>query len=61
VTDPDGEQFWPGQSQALFDRLACDKEIVRFTADEGADWHCEVAGQAVRDERVFNWLETVLS
>jgi hypothetical protein len=61
VTEPDDEQFWPGESQALYERLECPKELVRFTSEEGANWHCEVAGQAVRDERVFNWLEDVFA
>ncbi len=60
VTDPDGEQFWPGQSLELHDKLTCDAELVRFTSDEGASWHCEVAAQSLRDERVFDWLEGVL-
>ncbi len=61
VTDPDNEQFWPGQSQALYDELTCArKDIVRFTTAEGADWHCEPAAQSLRDERVFDWLEEVL-
>jgi hypothetical protein len=57
VTDPDNEQFWPGQSQALHDGLAGEKAIVRFTEDEGADSHCEPAGNAVRGERIFDWLD----
>jgi hypothetical protein len=61
VTDPDGEQFWPGQSRRLYDQLTCERELVRFDAAEGADWHCEVAAQALRDERVFDWLETQLA
>lgn len=61
VTDPEGEHFWPGQSQVLYDRLTCEKEIVTFTADEGANWHCEPAAQSLRDERVFDWLESVLT
>jgi hypothetical protein len=60
VTDPDNEQFWPGQSQALYDKLTCEKALVRFTTAEGADWHCEVAAQSLRDERVFDWLESIL-
>jgi hypothetical protein len=60
VVDPDHEQFWPGQSRALYDKLTCEKELLRFTEAEGADWHCEVAAQSLRDERVFDWLEDVL-
>lgn len=57
VTDPEGEQFWPGQSRQLYDQLTCEREILAFRAAEGADWHCEVAAQSLRDERVFDWLE----
>ncbi|MGH9278871.1 MAG: alpha/beta hydrolase family protein [Acidimicrobiales bacterium] len=60
VTDPDDEQFWPGQSQAMFDTLTCEKELVRFRADEGANWHCEPVAQALRDERIFDWLEGMI-
>jgi hypothetical protein len=60
IADPDHEQFWPGQSQKLFDGLTCPKQLVRFTGQEGADWHCEPAAQALRDERVFDWLEETL-
>ena len=56
ITEPEDEQFWPGQSQALYDRLPGPRELVRFTAAEGASRHCEPMGLAVRDARVFDWL-----
>jgi hypothetical protein len=31
VADPEDEQFWPGQSQEVFDALKSPKTIVRFT------------------------------
>ena len=37
VTDPDHEQFWPEQSQELYDKLPADKALIRFTEEEGAD------------------------
>lgn len=61
VLDPDHEQFWPGQSQQFFDTLTCEKQLVRFTTEEGGDWHCEPAAQSLRDERVFDFLEDVLA
>lgn len=60
VLDPEHEQFWPGQSQQFFDALQCEKQLVRFTAADGADWHCEPAAQSRRDECVFDFLEDVL-
>jgi hypothetical protein len=47
VLDPDGEEFWPGQSQAMCDELTCEKQLVRSTTGEGADWHCEPAAQSL--------------
>jgi hypothetical protein len=60
VTDPENEQFWPGQAQKLYDRLPGPKEIVRFTAHEGADRHCEPMGPLTRDARIFDWLDGYL-
>jgi hypothetical protein len=56
ITNPENEQFWPGQSQQLYDRLPGEKELVAFTAHEGADRHCEPMGRALRDARIFDWL-----
>lgn len=61
VLDPEGEQFWPGQSQQLYDALTCEKQLHHFTKAEGADWHCEPAAQSLRDEVVFDFLETIFS
>lgn len=57
VTDPDQEQFWPGQSRQLHDRLAGEKDLIPFTEDEGAGGHCEPAATGLRGERVFDWLD----
>jgi hypothetical protein len=61
VTDPDDEQFWPGQSQQLYDRLTGERELVRFTAEEGANRHCEPMAIALRDTRIFDWLDGKLA
>ena len=60
VTDPEGEQFWPGQSRRLYDALPGPKELVKFTAAEGADRHCEPMARALLEQRVFDWLDTII-
>jgi hypothetical protein len=60
ITNPENEQFWPGQSQQLYDRLPGEKELVAFTTHEGADRHCEPMGRALRDARLFDWLARYL-
>ena len=61
ITDPEGEQFWPGQSQQLFDRLNGDKELAAFKEADGAGRHCEPMAPAQRDARVFDWLDGYLT
>ncbi|HEY1688786.1 MAG TPA: hypothetical protein VGF95_07955 [Solirubrobacteraceae bacterium] len=60
ITDPEDEQFFPGQPQELYDRLPGEKKLVSFTAAEGAGRHCEPMGVAVRDARIFDWLQSYL-
>ena len=57
VTSPENEQFWPGQSQELFDKLSGENAIVAFTRAEGADSRCEPAASGLRGERIFDWLD----
>ena len=56
VCDPDNEQFWPGQARELYQALPGPKQIVRFTAEEGSDSHCEPRSPGIRDQRVFDRL-----
>jgi hypothetical protein len=60
VTDPEDEQFWPGQSRDLYDRLPGTKQMVSFTAHEGASRHCEPMARSLRETRIFDWLEGYL-
>ena len=60
VTDPEGEQFWPGQSRQLYDALSGPKNLIRFTATEGADRHCEPMARSLVEQRVFDWLDETL-
>ncbi len=61
ITDPEGEQFWPGQPQQLYGALAGPKTLVKFTAAEGGDLHCEPKNPGLRAQRIFDWLEGTLA
>jgi hypothetical protein len=41
ITNPEDEQFWPGQSRELFELLRCPKEIIDFRP-EGRRQHAWV-------------------
>jgi hypothetical protein len=60
VTDPEGEQFWPGQSRRLYDALPGAKVLVLFTQAEGADLHCEPMARSLLEQRMFDWLDDIL-
>jgi Prolyl oligopeptidase family len=57
ITSPEDEQFWPGQSQHLYQMLSGEKQLVSFTAAEGANRHCEPMGLGIRDARIYDWLD----
>jgi hypothetical protein len=60
IADPEGEQFWPGQSQQLSQHLSGVRELVSFTASEGADRHCEPMARSLFEQRMFDWLDRTL-
>ena len=60
ITDPDDEQFFPGRAQQLYDLVPGKKQLVQFTAHEGANGHCEPMARSLRDTCIFDWLEGYL-
>jgi hypothetical protein len=60
ITDPENEQFWPGDSERLAEWLGERATLVRFTAQEGADGHCEPKAPQLRAQRIFDWLDARL-
>lgn len=60
ITDPQDEQFWPGQSQRLYDALPGRKDIAGFTRAEGAAGHCEPMARSLLEQRMFDWLDDTL-
>jgi hypothetical protein len=54
IADPEGEQFWPGQSQQLYDGIPGPKELISFTAAEGEDPHCQPKANGLASQRFFD-------
>jgi hypothetical protein len=58
LLSPEDEQFFPGQPRTAYDWLTTTpKTLLRFTAAEGAQFHCEPMAPQLRNERVYDWLE----
>ncbi|WAZ19652.1 alpha/beta hydrolase [Streptomyces cinnabarinus] len=53
----------PGAAQAetLYEALDCPKTLVRFSAADGTPGHCEGWNRSRYSQRVFDWLDDVLS
>jgi hypothetical protein len=60
ITDPEDEQFWPGQSRQLYKLLRAPKTLMPFSVAEGANWHCEPMAPLLRSHRLLDWLDETL-
>jgi hypothetical protein len=61
VADPEDEQFWPGQAERLYNALPGSKILVKFTAAEGAERHCEQLARTLFKQRAFDWLDDTMA
>ncbi|WP_431219405.1 alpha/beta hydrolase family protein [Leifsonia xyli] len=57
ITDPEHEQFWPGQSEELAALTPEVSTLLRFTEAEGADFHVQPLARALTEQRMFDWLD----
>jgi dienelactone hydrolase len=48
------------QVDNLFNALRCPKTLIRFSAAEGANGHCDLFGRKLYHQRVFDWLDETL-
>ena len=42
---------------AFFEALTCPKNLVRFTAAQGAGDHCEMGNRSLLNRRSLDWLD----
>jgi len=61
VVDAEAEHSFPGEAKKLYNALTCQKEFMLFTAEEGAEEHCQIGAAMLSQERIFGWLEDVLA
>jgi dienelactone hydrolase len=59
VCDAEGDIFFKGQPQELFEHLTCPKTFMRFTESEGAGAHCQVGASRLAFARIYDWLDQV--
>lgn len=60
VCEAESDHFFAGQPMMLYDALTCPKTLMRFTAEDGAEEHCQLGALLLYNHRVFEWLDTML-
>ncbi|OLV16235.1 alpha/beta hydrolase family protein [Deinococcus marmoris] len=60
VMDAEADMFFKGQPQKIYDALLCPKKLVKTTAEDGAENHCQSGALAFKDQTVFDWLDEIL-
>ena len=61
ICEAEGDLFFKGQPQELYDHLICRKTLMRFTSEEGAGGHCQVGAGRLAFARIYDWVEETLS
>ena len=56
ITQAENDPLAAG-ADAFYDALRCPKTLLRFTAAEGADGHCEMRNRSLLNRRVLDWLD----
>jgi hypothetical protein len=61
LTEPAQEASFPGQAKTVYGWLRTHpKTLIDFTVAQGAQLHCEPMAPTVRNDAVFDWVETNL-
>lgn len=60
ITSPDEEEFWPGQSEELFNLLQSPKQLIRFGEKDGANYHCEPKARVFWEQQVLDKLDEII-
>ena len=60
VLDAEKDDSFPGQPKKVFEALSCPKRYILFTADDGAEEHCQCGAAALSNQRIFDWLDETL-
>lgn len=56
ITQPENDML-AADAGTFLDALTCPKTLMRFTAAEGADGHCEMGNRSLLNHRVLDWLD----
>lgn len=61
VCDAEGDLFFKGQPQELYDHLTCPKTMIVFTSAWGAGAHCQVGASCLAFAPIYDWVDETLA
>jgi hypothetical protein len=56
ILSPQDEQLYPGQARQVYDIIPGEKEIIEFTREQGANFHCQPLGRHLTATLMLDWL-----
>lgn len=60
IVDSENDKLLRNQARQLYEELTCHKDFTLFTAEEGAEFHCQAGAKLIANERIFSWIEKIL-
>ena len=60
VCDAEGDLFFKGQPQQLYDHLTCKKTLMTFKLEDGAGAHCELGANRYAFARMLDWVDDTI-
>lgn len=60
IVDSAGDRDMPGQARQLHAAIRAPKDFMLFTAEDGAEEHCQVGAMVYSNSRILNWLDEVM-
>lgn len=60
IVDSENDKLLRDQARQLYEELTCYKDFILFTAEEGAEFHCQAGAKLIANERIFSWIEKIL-
>ena len=59
VLEAGADMFFKGQPEQIYNQLKVPKKLFPFTAEDGAENHCQSGAVSFKDEVVYNWLDNI--
>jgi hypothetical protein len=58
--EAEGDIFFKGQPQQVYDGLRSRKTLIKFGAEDGAENHCQSGALSHKEEVAFDWIDETL-